>query len=80
MAVPAPAMPDGRVYVASAVALGLVAVAHAALTWLLRAVVAPFAGGATVAFVAEAVAIRLGWLEHHVGPRVLGVPPYALFG
>ena len=54
--------------------------AHAALTWPLRAVVALFAGGATVAFVAEAIVIRLGWLEHHVGPRVLGVPPYALFG
>ena len=73
-------MPDGRVYVASAVGLGLVAVAHAALTWPLRAVVALFVGGATVTFVGEAVVIPLGWLEHHVGPRVLGVPPYALFG
>ena len=73
-------MPDGRIYVASTVAVGLVAMAHAALTWPLRAVVALFAGGGTVAFVAEAVVIRLGWLEHHVGPRVLGVPPYALFG
>jgi len=73
-------MPDGRIYVASTVAVGLVAMAHAALTWPLRAVVALFAGGAAVAFVAEAVVIRLGWLEHHVGPRVLGVPPYALFG
>ena len=73
-------MPDGRIYVASTVAIGLVAVAHAALTWPLRAVVALFAGGATVAFVAEAVVIRLGWLEHHVDPQVLGVPPYALFG
>jgi len=73
-------MPDGRIYVASTVAIGLVAVAHAALTWPLRAVMALFVGGATVAFVAEAVVIRPGWLEHHVGPRVLGVPPYALFG
>ena len=73
-------MPDGRIYVASTVAVGLVAMAHAALTWPLRAVVALFVSGATVAFVAEAVAIRLKWLEHHVGPRVLGVPPYALFG
>ena len=73
-------MPDSRVYVASTVAVGLVAMAHAALTWPLRAVVALFVGGATVAFVAEAVAIRLGWLEHHVDPQVLGVPPYALFG
>ena len=73
-------MPDGRIYVASTVAVGLVAMAHAALTWPSRAAVALFAGGAAVAFVAEAVVIRLGWLEHHVGPRVLGVPPYALFG
>jgi hypothetical protein len=73
-------MPDGRIYVASTVAVGLVAMAHAALTWPPRAAVALFAGGAAVAFVAEAVVIRLGWLEHHVGPRVLGVPPYALFG
>ena len=54
--------------------------AHAALTWPPRAAVALFAGGAAVAFVAEAVVIRLGWLEHHVGPRFLSVPPYALFG
>jgi uncharacterized membrane protein len=24
--------------------------------------------------------IAAGWLEHHVGPRVAGVPLYALFG
>ena len=73
-------MPDGRIYVASTVAVGLVAMAHAALMWPPRAAVALFAGGAAVAFVAEAIVIRLGWLEHHVGPRALGVPPYALFG
>jgi hypothetical protein len=73
-------VPDSRAFVASTVGLGLVAMAHAALTWPPRAAVALFAGGAAVAFVAEAVVIRLGWLEHHVGPRVLGVPPYALFG
>ena len=53
-------MPDSRVYIASTVAVGLVAMAHAALTWPPRATVALFAGGATVAFVAEAVAIRPG--------------------
>ena len=68
-------MPDGRVYVASTVAVGLVAMAHAALTWPPRAAVALFAGGAAVVFVAEAVVIRLGWLEHHVGPRVLASRP-----
>lgn len=69
-----------RVFVLSVVAIGLVALAHAALTWPPRATVALFAGGAAIAYVAEAVAIRLGWLEHHVGPQVLGVPPYVLLG
>ena len=73
-------MPDSRAFVASTVGLGLVAMAHAALTWPPRAAVALFAGGAAVAFVAEAVAIRLGWLKHHVDPQILGVPLYALFG
>ena len=36
--------------------------------------------GAVVAFVTEAVAIRLGWLEHRVDPQILSIPPYALFG
>ena len=53
-------MPDSRVYIASTVAVGLVAMAHAALTWPPRAAVALFAGGAAVAFVAEAVVIRPG--------------------
>jgi uncharacterized membrane protein len=39
-----------------------------------------FGGGALVSFLAEAVVIRLGWLEHHVGPKALGVPLYVLFG
>jgi hypothetical protein len=73
-------VPDSRAFVASTVGLGLVAMAHAALTWPPRAAVALFAGGAAVAFGAEAVAIRLGWLEHHVDPQILGVPLYALFG
>lgn len=62
------------------VCIGLAALAHAILTWPLAAALALFAGGAAVAFVAEAVVIRLGWLEHHIGPKVLDVPLYVLFG
>lgn len=66
--------------VAGSVALGCVAPGHAALTWPPRATVALFGGGALVAFVAEVVAVSRGWLKHHVGPSVAGVPLYVLFG
>ncbi|WP_232701475.1 carotenoid biosynthesis protein [Halobacterium wangiae] len=71
---------SSRTFAATTVALGVVALAHALLTWPLEAVVALFGGGAVVAFVAEAVVINLGMLEHHVGPKLLGVPLYVLFG
>jgi len=73
-------MPSNRAFAASVAAVGLVALGHAALTWPPAAVLAFFAGGAAIAFVAEAVVVNLGWLEHHVGPNVLGVPVYVLFG
>jgi uncharacterized membrane protein len=73
-------MPSDRVFVASVVGIGLVALAHAAVTWPVAATVALFGGGTVVAFVAEAVVINLDWLEHHVGLQVLGVPLYVLFG
>ncbi|MFT4884314.1 MAG: putative membrane protein [Natronomonas sp.] len=73
-------MTDRRTFAASTVALGLVALAHAVLTWPGRVAIAFFVGGAGVAFLAEAVVIHLGWLEHHVGPKALGVPLYVLFG
>lgn len=73
-------MTDARTFVATTVTLGTVAVVHAAFTWPTAAVVAFFGGGALVAFVAEAVVIGLGWLEHHAGPKLLGVPLYVLFG
>jgi len=44
------------------------------------ATVALFGGGGLVAFTGEAVAVNRGWLEHHAGPKLLGVPPYILFG
>lgn len=73
-------MVSSRGFTATTVALGLVTLAHALLTWPLAATVALFGGGALVAFVAEAVVINLGWLEHHVGPKLLGVPLYVLAG
>jgi uncharacterized membrane protein len=73
-------MPSSRTFAATTTAIGLIALAHAALTWPWRATLALFAGGAVIAFVAEAVVIELGWLEHHVGPKLLGVPLYVLFG
>ena len=53
---------------------------HAVLTWPVSALVVFFGGGALVAFIAEAVVINRGWLEHHIGPKVGGVPLYLLFG
>ena len=73
-------MPSSRRFAAATVVLGLGALAHALLTWPLSATLALFAGGTLVAFVAEVVVIHLDWLEHHVGPKVLGVPLYVLFG
>ena len=73
-------MTTGRAFAASTIVLGLLTVAHALLTWPVPATLALFGGGALVAFVAEALVIALDWLEHHVGPRVVGVPIYVLFG
>ncbi len=73
-------MTSGRTMALTSVFLGLVALAHAVVTWPVPATLAVFGGGAAIAFVAEAVAITLDWLEHHIGPKVLGVPLYVLFG
>ena len=73
-------MTSHRVFAATTVAIGVLALAHAAITWPPAATVAFFGGGALVAFVAEAVVIRAGWLEHHIGPKLIGVPLYLLFG
>ncbi|MFB6121701.1 MAG: carotenoid biosynthesis protein [Halobacteriaceae archaeon] len=66
--------------VGTTLVFGLAALAHAALTWPLAATLALFGGGAAVAFVAELGAVQRGWLVHHVGPKVAGVPLYALLG
>ena len=73
-------MPRSRVFAASTVGLGALALAHALLTWPPAATLALFLGGALVAFVAEAAVVGLGFLEHHIGPKLLGVPIYILFG
>ncbi len=62
------------------VAFGLVTLVHASSTWPTTAVLAFFGGGALVAFVAEAVVVTRGLLDHHIDPMVLGVPIYVLFG
>lgn len=69
-----------RAFAVSTAAIGVLALAHAALTWPSGAVVAFFAGGVAIAFVAEAVVIHAALLEHHVGPKLLGVPLYVLLG
>lgn len=73
-------VPGQRTFVASTIAVGFVSLLHAAYTWPAMAVLAFFGGGVLVAFLAEAVVIHLGWLEHHIGPTVLGVPLYILPG
>lgn len=73
-------MPPCRRVVGATVAVGVAAVGHAALTWPPRAALALFLGGGTVAAVGEFTAVRFGWLRHHVGPQVAGVPPYTLLG
>lgn len=50
------------------------ALAHALFTWPLDRVAVLFGGGTAIAFVAEALVIRAGLLEHHTGPQVAGVP------
>lgn len=59
-------------------AVVVVALGHALATWPTRAVLALFAGGAAIAFLAEAVVVRAGLLEHEIPPRVLGVPLLAV--
>jgi len=73
-------MTSSRTFVATTVMLGVAAYAHALLTWSLEGAVALFVGGAVLAFVGEVIVVNFGWLEHHVGPKVAGVPLYVLPG
>lgn len=71
---------SSRTFAISTVTVGLASFAHAVLTWPSRATIAVFAGGAFVGFLAEAIVINVGWLEHRIGPKLFGVPLYVLFG
>jgi len=63
-----------RQFVVGTLLFAAVALVHALLTWPLRSTLVLFVGGATIAFVGEAVVIRLGLLRHHVEPQAAGVP------
>lgn len=71
-------MSDARPLVFGSIGLGILGLVHAAATWPMEATVAVFVGGAVIAFIGEVIVIQLGWLEHHIGPKVLGVPLYVL--
>jgi uncharacterized membrane protein len=73
-------VPAPRAFATAIVAFGGLCVLHAAATWPTGATAALFCGGAALAFVAEAVVIDAGWLDHHIGPQLAGVPVYVLFG
>ncbi|QLG49257.1 carotenoid biosynthesis protein [Natrinema halophilum] len=73
-------MSQDRLFAGSAVAIGVLSMTHAAFTWPTATTLAFFGGGVLIAFVGEATAINLGWLDHHIGPTVIGVPVYVLFG
>jgi uncharacterized membrane protein len=71
-------MDDLARYRITNVVLFAVALAHAALTWPPRAVVALFVGGAALAGVTEVAVISLGLLEHELEPQVASVPVVVL--
>lgn len=73
-------MLEDRSFVVATVSVGFASLVHAAFTWPAAATVALFGGGAVVAFVAEAVAVGQGALDHHVSPKLAGVPVYVLGG
>lgn len=73
-------MRSRRAFVTSTLGLGAVTLAHALLTWPLGATLALFGGGAVIAFVGEATVVSLGWLEHAIRPKLVGVPLYLLAG
>lgn len=66
--------PPLRRYAAGNLLLFAGALGHALLTRSLPAVLALFAGGALLAFLAEAAAVRSGLLCHRLHPKLAGVP------
>ncbi|MDL0140429.1 carotenoid biosynthesis protein [Halobacterium salinarum] len=73
-------MLTARRFVRVVAVVWLAALASAVLTWPPAATAALFGGGAAIAFLAERVVIRAGWLTHHIDPAIRGVPLYALAG
>lgn len=73
-------MHRNRLFAVTVVTFGIAAVVHAAFTWPIYATLAFFGSGTLIAFIAEAAVIKFGWLEHHISPKVSGVPLYVLFG
>ena len=73
-------MVSNRIFAATTITVGVISLVHAIVTWPVSATLALFGGGALVAFIAEAIAINLGWLDHNIGPKAVGVPLYLLFG
>lgn len=67
-------------FAGSTVGLGLIAISHAILTWPTDAVLVFVGVAVAMAFLGEVIVISRGWLVHHIGPRVIGVPVYVLFG
>ncbi|MFB6308348.1 MAG: carotenoid biosynthesis protein [Haloarculaceae archaeon] len=63
-----------RRYQVTNIALFLVAVLHAFLTWNRRSALVLFLGGIAITFGLEAVGIAAGLLEHELRPQILGVP------
>lgn len=63
-----------RRYVGGQVALFVLALGHALLTWPPLDVLALFLGGVVVALALEVPAIRAGLLRHNLRPEVVGVP------
>lgn len=63
-----------RRYVAGQLALVLVTLTHALLTWSLAETAALFVGGVAVAFAVEVPAVRAGLFTHSLRPQIGGVP------
>ncbi|AEN05407.1 carotenoid biosynthesis protein [Halolamina sp.] len=61
-------------YRLSQTGLFLLTFAHALWSWPLVDALALFLGGAAVAFVVEAPAIRAGLFTHNLRPKIVGVP------
>lgn len=69
-----PAMDIQRRYGRTILLVAVAALGHGLLTWPVGRTLALFVGGAAIAFAAEVVGVQWGLVEHHLEPKVLGVP------